>query len=149
MKSRENIAEKKQSPRISPLELAACNKQINRCKTILKVGKLLADEYLGNRDFYNDMIRFNCNNGIKAVAPINRRVCHSNPPPEAMPLINQVYAKFKGLEYSDMFARLGIQSTSSNNRSPVEAKWVMAYYRKFGTYAYSEQNRITLRDILH
>jgi hypothetical protein len=110
----------------------------------------LAEEYLGNRDFYNDMIRFNCNNGIKPIEPpAGRKLNHSNPPADAYPLIHQVYTKFKGLSYSEMFTRLGIQATSWNKSSPVEAKWVLAYKRKFGTSEYSKQNRVTLSDILY
>jgi hypothetical protein len=138
----------KKAPRISPLAIAALNSDVGKCKTILKIGKLVAEEYLGNKDFYDDMVRFNCLNGIKPVETKRTEVCYNQPPPEALDVIHQVYARFKGLDYSDIFIRLGISKTAANRLCPVEVKWERAYIRKFGTREYSKQNRVTVGDIM-
>lgn len=109
---------------------------------------MVAQEYLNNRDFYNDMIRFNCNNAIPDGNRSDRPVIFSNPPPEALGVIYQVYDKFKGVETSEIFRALGVSQTGSNKRSPVEAKWELVYKRKYGN-VYDPTKRVSVHEILN
>ena len=147
MKYREN-QKKNSSPRISPLSIATFNKSVNRCRTILKVGEIVAKEYLGNKEFYNDFIKFNCFNSISSPKVKNTKISIRNIPEKVKGTIAQAYRVFKNDPYPTIFLKLGTRQSFRNKNSPVEAKWAYTYFKKFRTWEFSEYNRVSVAELL-
>ena len=130
------------------VSIAAYNKPTNRVKAALAVGGWVANEYMKNKEFYDDIIKFNCFNSIRpALPPVGRRVSFGNPPSEALEVIDKVYKMWRHTETRDIFTRLGTAPTGVNQYSPVEGKWAFEYIRRFG-YTYDAKNKLSLAELI-
>ncbi len=125
---------------------SAHSTEITKCKILLGVGSAIAKEYLGNKEFYNDFVRFNCANRTGAEIPSDL-VTFGNPPAEALRVIDQVYSRFRDLSKDEIFKILGITKKNFNRTTPVEYKWYLVYTRKYGK-AWHKGNTVSCAEIL-
>jgi hypothetical protein len=125
---------------------AECSPQVIKCKILLGVGSAIVHEYLSNKEFYNDFIRFNCANRTSAELP-SELVTFGNPPAEALRVIDQVYARFRNLSKDEIFKILGVQKKNFNRTTPVEYKWYLVYTSKYGKI-WNKANIVSVAEIL-
>jgi hypothetical protein len=113
---------------------------------LLGLGAVVANEYLSNKEFYDDFIRFNCANRTSVPVP-SSIVTFGNPPAEALRVIDQVYSRLRALTKEQMFRTLGIEMRNFNRCSPVEYKWYLVYIRKYGK-TWNKNNTVSAYEIL-
>jgi hypothetical protein len=138
--------QKNKESKTSPLSIVEYNKEVNRCKLGLKIIKKIVDEYSANKPFYDDFVRFNCQNRTSVEIP-SEIVTFGNPPSTALKAIDEAYARLKGLSNDQIFKALGVQKNSLNRCSPVEYKWFLLYLKKYGK-KWDKANAISCDELL-
>jgi hypothetical protein len=110
--------------------------------------KTLEKHYRNNSDFYKDFFDFNLGSNASKIIDPNKKINFSNLPKEAEKVLQQAKEQFKHRSTEQIFDELGIMQTKINKFSPLEAKWVFEYQKKFCTFEYSVDNQITLEELL-
>lgn len=110
--------------------------------------KAAASEYCRNKSYYHDVVRFNVANGIKNNKEY-RTLNYWDLPREVRDKIQRLYGgRYKGMKISSIYRSLGMRATNTNNSMPLESKYAYAYYKRYGSFAYNPQNKISDYEVL-
>lgn len=109
-----------------------------------------AEKHVSNNfDFYTDFAKFNfLKNSPSKKLEKQLHVNFGNLPKEAEKTISAAKEKLKEKKISRIFRILGIVETETNKFSPLEAKWVFEYFKKYRTWEYHRYNKISIKELL-
>lgn len=108
--------------------------------------RVLGNEYENNKKFYNSFVEFNYFNGTPDRSN-KTAVSFRNPPKQVREQVGKLYSN-AGYDKESVYKKLGMQRTSTNSSSPLEAAWAYRYYKKFGTWEYNPRNHVSDREIM-
>jgi hypothetical protein len=108
--------------------------------------KFALAEYKANDDYYHDLAKFNFS-GVTDRSTYNKVVLDLAPPEEQRKIERLYRDKFEDLSLSEIYQLLGLPETKTKY-SPLESKWAFEYFKKFGTFEYSDKNIVTSEELL-
>jgi hypothetical protein len=108
----------------------------------------LASEYTNNREYYKDFIRFNFFNGIESDKKSQDKVQFFDTPKQERPRLSRLYRQFGNITNAAIYRRLNVPITNASSQSPLEIKWVFAFYKKYGHWKYFGGCYISDRELL-
>jgi len=111
-----------------------------------KVSVECLEEYNLNRKFYHDLIAFNFFNGTKNEKTY-KMVAFQDPPREIRAQLSRLYDKLD-TSIAELYTKLGLSQSRTNQHSPLETKWAFTYYKKYGHWDYDEKNIVSDKEIL-
>jgi hypothetical protein len=132
------------------LKTAAIFKQDLRPLAIgAHVVEAIVEEVWPNRQHYSDMARFNLAGGQK----FESKKTYDNLrwwdlPQAEWSKVRRLYGLFTTHTTAQIFQWLRIPVTFKNNSSPLEAKYVFEYYRRYGGFGYHPNNKVSDDQIL-
>jgi hypothetical protein len=131
----------------SVIMAAAANKNMRVCAAAVFVAKQVADELVYNKEYYQDLIKYNFFNAVKSDKTYDK-VNFTDLPPKEKKQVAALYKKFDNFSTAEIFRILGTVRTEHNQFSPIEAKWAFTYINKFNTTEYDEKNTLTDDEVL-
>lgn len=140
---RSNIQQKKKHAEIdTPILLAALsNKDVLKSTVYTVAATAVVKECVHNASFYIDLFNFNL--GSRNIEEKNYEcVCFHDLPPEVEKTINSAYRKLKDYNVAQIYKKLNLSCSRTNESSPIETKWVYHYCDTYNTREYSCKNKI-------
>lgn len=108
-----------------------------------KAMEILGSEISNNSDFYSDAIEFNLRKNPRR--EYEQQIYIGDLPTAAKKQIDRLYKGWDST--SDIFKALNIVE-GGFHKSPLEAKWVFEYLKKYNTREYLKENTLEDQEIL-
>jgi hypothetical protein len=109
------------------------------------ISKIL-EEFNFNKEYYKDVLEFNFKN-CKQIFDQNRLDAFYLPS-SIQKKINKLYDSIKKSE-KEIYLNLNLDQSIKNTYSPLETKYVFEYFKKYNTFDYDKNNKITITELLN
>ena len=109
--------------------------------------KEIAKDYGDNHKHYHDAAAFNFCNGFEKHKEYKNLIFYDLPP-AVRKFITDVYLQLQKKNTAELYSLLGLKSNVGNNNSPLETKYVYAYFKKYNTLRYKKENKVSLEELL-
>ena len=120
---------------------ALSNKDVLKSTVYTVAAKAAIEECVHNASFYKDLFNFNL--GSRNVEEKDYEyVCFHDLPPEVEKTVNSAYRELKDYSVAQIYKKLNLSSSRTNESSPIETKWVYHYCDTYNTREYSYKNTI-------